>query len=184
MPQYLLHDRMRPTPILFSLVLLLGALGFTNPDRLHLPAAVVAGVVLEPSGSPVVAARVELLSGPRVLAVDRTDAEGGFRLETDDDWVPGWLVRAERLGFQLAELELSSGTAAVEIVLTPAPSPFRDSKSSEIGTFARPVTTARRGTSGRWRYSDMRAAWTQSVSQVTHECARTPSPDKHLSGTG
>ena len=124
MPRYQLHDTMRPTPVLFSLVLLLGALGFGSPGRLHLPAAVVEGVVLEPSGAPVVAARVELLSGPRVLAVDRTNAEGGFRLETDDDWVPGWLVRAERLGFQSAELELSSGTAAVEMVLAPAPLPL------------------------------------------------------------
>ena len=116
---------MRPIPVFFALLLLLGAVGFGAPSRIQSRiAAIVEGVVLESSGEPVVAARVELWSGTRVLVADRTDAEGRFRLETDDDWAPGWTVRAERLGYQSVELELASGTTSVEIVLGSAPLPL------------------------------------------------------------
>ncbi len=115
---------MRPVLVSLSLLLLLGAVGFGGPDRARDQAAVVEGVVLEPSGEPVVAARVELRSGVQLLAADRTDTEGQFRLETSADWAPGWLVRAERLGYLSAEVEVSAGVAAVEIVLGPAPLPL------------------------------------------------------------
>ena len=115
---------MRPLPVLLTVVLLFGAMGFGGADGLRLIDAVVEGSVLEPSGEPVVAARVELWSGSQMLAATRTDQEGRFRIQTDEDWAPGWTIRAERLGFQPTELDVTSGAASLDITLSPAPLPL------------------------------------------------------------
>lgn len=111
------------TPALAALFLL-GIAAFRAPVPLPGADAVVEGRVLEASGVPVVAARVELVSAAGVLGAARTDTEGRFRIETDADWAPGWSVRVERLGFQPGQAAVESGAAELEITLTAAPLPL------------------------------------------------------------
>ncbi len=116
---------MRTALVPLVLSVLLGAGWSADPAVGLFPrAAVIEGVVLEPSGEPVVAARVELWSGARILAADQTDSDGRFRLETPGDWAPGWQVRAQRLGFQPTELDLAAGDTELEVRLAPAPLPL------------------------------------------------------------
>ncbi len=115
---------MRSVLLLAAWFLLLGAWSSGTVQRAVPRAAVIEGTVLEPSGVPVVGARVELWSGSRVLVADQTDTEGRFTLETDADWAPGWQIRATRLGFQTIDLSLASGDTSLQIELSPAPLPL------------------------------------------------------------
>lgn len=115
---------MRAASIFFAFLVLTGAAGLEHPGSGRSAAALVEGVVSEPSGAPVVAARVELWSGSRVVVADRTDDQGRFRLQTEADWAPGWQLRVERLGFQPFEIDLTAGTTNVDVELNPAPLPL------------------------------------------------------------
>lgn len=115
---------MRSATLALAVLFLLGIAAFRTPAPLPGADAVVEGRVLEGSGVPVVAARVELVSAAGVLGASRTDVEGRFRIETNADWAPGWSVRVERLGFQSAQVAVESGAAELEITLTPAPLPL------------------------------------------------------------
>lgn len=115
---------MRRLPVLLALVLLLGAAGAGDGDRSSSAVVTIEGRVSDPSGSPIVSARVELRSSERVLVADRTDADGRFTLDTEAPWSPDLLVRTERLGYETSELEVPSDLAPMEIVLSPAPLPL------------------------------------------------------------
>jgi Carboxypeptidase regulatory-like domain len=115
---------MRPFPIVATFVLLLGALGAGYADRLPFLAVPIEGTVHDPTGAPVVSARVELRSADRVLVADRTDDAGRFVLNTDEPWSPDLRVRTQRLGYETAEVAVPNDFGPLEIVLSPAPLPL------------------------------------------------------------
>lgn len=115
---------MKRLPVFASLVLLLGAAGAGYANRLPFMAVRIEGRVHDPSGVPVVSARVELRSADRVLVADRTDEDGRFVLDTDAPWSPDLRVRTQRLGYETAEVDVPSGLGPMDIVLSPAPLPL------------------------------------------------------------
>jgi hypothetical protein len=84
----------------------------------------VQGVVREPSGVGVPAARVELRAGERVLVATQTDGSGAFRLTTASPWTASWRLHVERLGFTAVDIAVPEGLAPLEITLIPAPLPL------------------------------------------------------------
>jgi len=108
--------RLLLTPALFAVV----ALSVTA-QAAHVPVADIVGRVSEPSGGPVVAARVELRAGDTVLASSLTDAGGRFVLRSLSPWADSWTIRAERLGYGSVEAAVAPDLAEVHIELSPAP---------------------------------------------------------------
>jgi len=90
----------------------------------HVRVAAIEGRVSEPSGAPVVSARVELREGDVMLASALTDTGGRFLLSTPADWADGWTIRAERLGYGSVEVEVAPNLPEVHIELVPAPIPL------------------------------------------------------------
>ncbi len=81
----------------------------------------IEGHVSEAGRGPIPAARVELLSDDRVLAVAATDAEGRFRLVPPAGWGGTGLLRVSRLGYTTVALSIESPWPFQPIELTPAP---------------------------------------------------------------
>lgn len=99
------------------------------------PSNPIAGVVLSETGTPLVAVRVELLQGGRLLASTVTAEDGAFRIalplarsgEARMRTGEALALRAERLGYGTVERELTPeeiGGVPVEITMNPVPLPL------------------------------------------------------------
>ena len=117
-------------PLVLLLALVLAGVLAVVPSVLvgGSPADPVSGVVRGETGAPLVAVRVELLQGGRLVASTVTSEDGVFRIalpRTRSGEALG--LRAERLGYGTVERELTPGEiggAPVEIVMEPVPLPL------------------------------------------------------------
>jgi len=84
----------------------------------------VSGVVTDAAGVPLGSVRVELLDGERVLASALTDGTGAFILRAREARTDRWMVRAERLGYEVDVRPLDGALDALRITLETAPIPL------------------------------------------------------------